>query len=69
MTRHLRLDDLLVICEEVPGRPAEQIAAESRLELGGLAKAPQSLHENRRRFTPAAWDNRDNERASTRSGR
>ena len=33
MTHYLEIDDFLVICEEVLGRPAEQIAAESRLEL------------------------------------
>ena len=39
MTLYLGLDDYLVICEEILGRPAEQIAAESRLELAESALA------------------------------
>ncbi|NQV07418.1 Fic family protein [bacterium] len=39
MTRYLTLADYLVICEEVLRRPAEEIAAESRLELAESALA------------------------------
>jgi len=39
VTEYLRLEDYLVICEEVIGRPAEAIAAESRLELAESALA------------------------------
>jgi len=39
VTEYLRLEDYLVICEEILGRPAEAIAAESRLELAESALA------------------------------